>query len=106
MRETVEQFVARGGKVNKIKGQETPVEKHVLPIKNTGSTDIIDLAGGAELYSEAAINSKFTRKVKLNSKQKKIKINADLLPSELLGLLGPLETKDAEKEKETVHEGK
>lgn len=105
MRETVEQFIARGGKVNKFKGQETPVEKHVLPVRNTGSTDLIDLAGGAELYSEAAMNGRLARKVKLNSKQKKIKINADLLPSELLSLLGSLETKDAEKEEETVHEG-
>jgi hypothetical protein len=105
MRETLKQFIDRGGKINKIEGQETPNEKHVLPVRLTGSMDLMDLADGAELYSEAAMSAKYVRKVKLTSKVKKIKINKDLLPSNLLNLLDSLETQDAEKKKEVIHEG-
>lgn len=108
MNETLQQFLARGGKISKIEAQKAPDVKHILPVRSTGSTDLIDLAGGAELFSEAAMAaSKPVRKVKINKKPQGVKINADLIPPALLGLLTTLGVpSDAARQKqETVSEG-
>jgi hypothetical protein len=106
MNETIEQFIARGGKISKFEPQESPETKHILSVKLTGSMDIIDLAEGADLYSEAAMAAKGIRKVKIDRK-KRIKINPDLLPPGLLGLLNSLgdDIDAARQQEETVSEG-
>jgi hypothetical protein len=101
MRETLEQFLARGGSISKIPAQEQPVTKHILPVKSTSSMDIIDLAGGAELYSESAMAGKTLRKVKIDKRNQKININKDLLPPGLIGLLNMIGVnKDAARQQE------
>lgn len=101
MKETVEQFLARGGLISKIPAQELPAIKHILPIKSTSSMEIIDLAGGAELYSESAMARKSTRKVKIDKRNQKININKDLLPPGLIGLLTTIGvSKDAARQQE------
>jgi len=106
MNETIEQFIARGGKISKFEPQESPETKHILSVKLTGSMYIIDLAEGADLYSEAAMAAKGIRKVKIDRK-KRIKINPDLLPPGLLGLLNSLgdDIDAARQQEETVSEG-
>jgi len=106
MNETIEQFIARGGKISKLEPQEAPEVKHILSVKSTGSMDIIDLAEGADLYSEAAMAAKGTRRVKIDRK-KKVKINPDLLPPSLLGLLNSLgdSIDAARQQEETISEG-
>jgi hypothetical protein len=106
MNETIEQFIARGGKISKLESQATPEIKNILSIRSTGSMDIIDLAGGADLYSESAMTAKATRKVKID-KRKRVKINPDLLPPSLLGLLNSLgdDIDAARQQEETISEG-
>jgi hypothetical protein len=101
MRETIEQFLARGGSIAKVPAQEQPAVKHILPVKSTSSMDIIDLAGGAELYSEPAMAGKSARKVKIGKRNQKININKDLLPPGLIGLLNTIGvSKDAARQQE------
>lgn len=104
MKETIEQFMARGGVISRIESQKVPETTHVLPIKSTLSMDVIDLATGADLYSETAMVTKPTRKVKITKQAPKIKV--ELLPSGLLGLLKSLGdiTNAAGQQEENVHE--
>ena len=106
MNETLQQFIARGGKISKLEPQEAPEAKHILSVRSTGSMDLIDLASGADLYSESAMAAKGTRRVKID-KKKRIKINPDLLPPGLLGLLNSLgdDIDAARQQEETISEG-
>lgn len=90
MKETVEQFIARGGVVKQLDAQKVPEINHVLPVKSSISMDTADLATGADLYSESATTPKHPNKVKTLKKFKLANIKASLLPKSLLGLLHSL----------------
>lgn len=105
MKETIKQFVARGGSISRVESQKTPEITHVLPVRSTLSMDVVDLATGADLFSENAMVAKPTRKVKIVKQAPKIK--AELLPAGLLGLLKSLgdNTDAAGQQEEDVREG-
>lgn len=87
MRETVADFLARGGYINTIDAQPIPASAHVLSVKSH-TIDIVDLGTGALIYAESTLERKAKREVKPNTrKAKTVKINASLLPANLLGLL-------------------
>ncbi len=78
-RETVEEFLARGGKVTKCPPAPTPEEEtttRVSPTSNAGST-MMSLAEGALYYSESRAKPKERKKAEKT-------INFSALPASLL----------------------
>jgi hypothetical protein len=96
MRETIEEFLLRGGKITRLEPQETQMDE-----KNTTmlvkSSKIMDIQEGGLYFSDAALSPRSHNKVKSNKKSlKDIKINKDLLPKELLYLVQSQEDPDEE----------
>ena len=87
MKETLEDFLARGGAVNRLPEAPRSEHQHVLPVR-VSSAELMDLDSGAHLYSEAALDGKPARGVKpKTSRARAPKINASLIPKSLLGLM-------------------
>lgn len=100
MKESVADFIARGGAVNLVPAQQQPQTTHTLPVK-ASTIDFLDLGQGALIYSESALEKKTRRGVKPKARKARITaINASLLPANLLGLLKTIEvSRNEEKEK-------
>lgn len=83
MKETIEEFLARGGKITTINPQESSeAEKPTLNIIK--STKLMDIHEGGLYFSDAAILPRLDNKVKSNKKSLEgIKINRSLIPKEL-----------------------
>ena len=98
MKESVQDFIARGGTINRVPEVQRQEPNYVINIKSS-SIEIMDLDNGAHIYSEAAMESKKKRGVKPNTgKTRAVKITASLLPQSLLGLLQNIGVKiDEEK---------
>lgn len=75
-RETVEEFLARGGQVTKCPAQERPDEESRTNPTTTASSTMMTLAEGALFYSES--KAKKERKKKAEKE-----INLDALPPHL-----------------------
>lgn len=50
--ETIEEFLARGGKVTVVEPQKTEEDKHTIPIKTKIDHDNMSLGNGELIYSE------------------------------------------------------
>jgi hypothetical protein len=100
MKESVADFVARGGAIRSIPAQEQPLVLHTLPVK-ASTIDFLDLGEGALIYSESALEKKTRRGVKPKTRKARVQaIDASLLPASLLGLLKTIEvSRNEEKEK-------
>lgn len=83
MKESVTDFLNRGGEIKKLSYIEPLEEKVIIPIK-AKPPEIIDLAEGSLIYSESILKPKIKKRVKRN---KKISINESILPSSLKSLL-------------------
>jgi len=78
-RETVEEFLARGGKITKCPANEPVEEEHKVNPTQTAGASMMSLAEGALYYSE----SKAKKEKKLSEKT----INFAVLPTSLLKYL-------------------
>jgi hypothetical protein len=104
MKETIADFIARGGTINRLPAQERPIVANVLSVK-TSMINIMDLDNGAHIYSETALEPKKKRGVKpKGGKTRASKINASLLPKNLLGLLRKIGVPSYEEKQEAASE--
>ncbi len=98
MKETLEQYLARGGKISKLDPAElAPPKQHTVP--STYSNNIYDLQEGALYFAERPVSRKTRNKVKsIEDKRVRVpKLNLDLLPPELLSLIPQVEEKSDEE---------
>ena len=108
MKETLEQFLARGGVVSKL--DPAPIKDHKQIVSSTvHSSNIYGLDEGALYFAEKAPSRKTTTKVKLSKPKKKRapKLNLSLLPPELVALVGKAEetTYEEASQSQVLREG-
>ena len=92
MKETMEQFLARGGVISKL--DPMPTKEHKYAVSSTVHfNNIYGLDEGALYFAEKAPSRKTTTKVKLSKPKKKRapKLNLSLLPPELVVLVSQAE---------------
>lgn len=81
-KETIEEFIARGGKVEKVDYVEPEAQKHTVPMMKNKVPEQMDLTKGALFFAEN------TRKKKDWKAKAKSFSDIDNIPSELLEKLG------------------
>jgi hypothetical protein len=105
MKETLEQFIARGGVIVKLDAVEPSSDGKVSVNSTNNSINILGLNEGALYFADKAPSRKTSAKVKL-SKPKKTrapKLNLSLLPPHIAALVtGAEETADEEAKKSEV----
>lgn len=87
MKETLEQYLARGGKISRIEPADIQPSKQTVPMSYSGS--VYDLYDGALYFAERAVSRKTRDRVKsVEDKRVRMpKLNLSLLPVELLSLI-------------------
>lgn len=88
-KETLEEYLQRGGKITKLPPQEAPEDKETVPVVSGGG--LMTLAEGSIFYAE--IKPKVIKK-------KKVKINLAALPPSLLKYVPQQEQAEPEEEDE------
>lgn len=76
-RETIEEFLARGGVIQKIPAQELPEEESKVTSSSNGTSHMMSLADGSVYYAE-------TKAKKVSKKKLSKTIDFSALPAHLL----------------------
>lgn len=96
VKETVEQFVARGGKINKVEYQEPQEEAVILKHKPHFTTDLISL-GEAEFYFG---EHKSKQKTPKNLEKFKIALESAELPEKFVEIINATEQQEIADEEQ------
>lgn len=90
-KETIEEFLQRGGKITKLPPQKPPSEEAQTVFQTSPSGGLMSLSDGGLFYAEK-------KKHKKRKKEKPISINLAALPPSLLKFAKNLVRKTVEKE--------
>ena len=78
-KESIEQFLARGGKIEKVEAQETPETKNVMTCASSTHPHLASLANGQILFAEKMKKRKVDKDKKFAEKLDKSSLPQDLI---------------------------